>query len=192
MIYNAREVWGPKAWHLLHAFSINNNFKISEDKIHNYYIFYTTFLYVLPCLICSEHYSDILYNIHPLEKDKINRIYLKRWVFEIHNIINKELGKHLFPYNDFIEKYNCEINHIDIFYIIDAIYKDFDYNMMAMYKYDQIYNFFINFCLLYPDKQIKKNLLKITNKKDFLNIKTPKQFEKWYRKNSVILKIICY
>jgi hypothetical protein len=190
MIYNGREIWGPKAWHLLHAFSINNNYKISNDKIHNYYIFYTTFLYILPCLICSEHYSDILYNLHPIEEDKINRIYLKRWVYEIHNIINNLLNKEIFPYNIFIENYNT-INHKDIFYIIDAIYKNFDYNLLSLYKYDQIYNFFINFCLLYPDKKIKKNLLKITKKKDFLKIKTPKQFEYWYRKNSFILKIIC-
>ena len=37
MIYNNREIWGPKAWHLLHSFSINNNFKIPQNKIHNYY-----------------------------------------------------------------------------------------------------------------------------------------------------------
>jgi hypothetical protein len=49
-------IWGSKAWHLLHAFSTK---KISDDKKHNYYIFYTTFIYLLPCIVCSEHYSII-------------------------------------------------------------------------------------------------------------------------------------
>ena len=57
-----RKIWGPYAWHLLHTFSINNNFKISESKKHQYYIFYTSFAYVLPCMICRDHYYDIIYN----------------------------------------------------------------------------------------------------------------------------------
>lgn len=31
MIYS-KNIWGPKAWHLLHIFSINNDSKISESK----------------------------------------------------------------------------------------------------------------------------------------------------------------
>jgi hypothetical protein len=37
MIYG-REFWGSKVWYLLHAFSINNNLKIPENKKHNYYL----------------------------------------------------------------------------------------------------------------------------------------------------------
>lgn len=189
MIYYSIETWGPKAWHLLHAFSINNNYKIPNNIIHNYYIFYTSFLYILPCLICSEHYSDILYRLYPLEEDKINRIYLKRWVFTIHNIINKTLHKKIYLYDDFVANQNI-INHDDIFFIINTIYKDIDYRELTMYKYNQIYSFFLNFCLLYPDKKIKKNLKKLINKKDFKNIKNANDFELWYKNNSVILKII--
>ena len=189
MIYYSIETWGPKAWHLLHAFSINNNYKIPNNMIHNYYVFYTSFFYVLPCLVCSEHYSDILYKLYPLEEDKINRIYLKRWVFTIHNIINKSLHKKIYLYDDLIANQNI-INHNDIFFIINAIYKDIKYDEISMYKYTQIHNFFLNFCLLYPDKKIRKNLKKLINKKDFKNIKNANDFELWYKNNAVILKII--
>ena len=37
MIYG-RKTWGPKAWHLLQTFAINQNKKISNNKKHNYYI----------------------------------------------------------------------------------------------------------------------------------------------------------
>ena len=190
MIYNNREIWGPKAWHLLHSFSINNNFKIPQNKIHNYYIFYTSFYYILPCMICSEHYSDILYDLYPLEEDKITRIYLKKWVFNAHNIVNGILKKPIFPYKTFIENSKNPINHNDIFFIIDTIYKHFEYDNMSLYKYDQIFNFFFNFCLLYPDKIIKKHLKHLIQTKKMKNIKTPKEFQKWYNNNCRVLKII--
>ena len=82
-----RKIWGPYAWHLLHTFSINNNFKISESKKHQYYIFYTSFAYVLPCMICRDHYYDIIYNKLKLNEKDINRQYLKRWIFDVHNIV---------------------------------------------------------------------------------------------------------
>jgi hypothetical protein len=186
MININKEEWGPKVWHLLHSFSINNNFRIPDNKIHNYYIFYTSFLYILPCIICSEHYSDILYNLYPLEEDKITRIYLKKWVYDVHNIVNKILKKPKFSYKIFLENSINPINHEDIFFIIDAIYKNFDYENMSLYKYDQIFNFFINFCTLYPDKNIKKQLKKIINKKDFIKVKTPNEFHLWYIRHSLL------
>ena len=35
MIYG-RKIWGPKAWHLLHTFAMNENKKISNKKKSNY------------------------------------------------------------------------------------------------------------------------------------------------------------
>jgi hypothetical protein len=191
MLYG-KEKWGPMAWHLLHSFSINENLKISENKKHNYYIFYTSFKYILPCEICGEHYSDIIYNLNPLEKKNITRIYLKKWVFNTHNIVNSIINKPLYSYKKF-NKNNYIVNNKDIFFIIKYIYKNFDYQNMSLHKYDQIFNFFINFCILYPIKNIRIKLKKIIKNENFIKIQTPLKFNEWFEKILPTLEIIiCY
>jgi hypothetical protein len=188
-----KKIWGPKAWNLLHSFSINNNNKIPDNKKHNYYIFYTSFIYILPCDICSDHYSDIIYNINTLEECKINRLYLIRWCYKTHNIVNKILGKSNYSYNDFTNSYKDLKNYIchkDIFYILFHTFKNIEYDKISLHKYDQIYNFFINFCLLYPDVFKRKALKKIIKNDRFNSIKTPKQFKMWFFDNIINIKNI--
>ena len=59
-----------------------------------------------------------------------------------------------------------------------------------MYNYEQYYNFFINFCNLYPDKNIRKVLKKLISSKDFLEIETPCEFEKWFQNNYKIWTVL--
>jgi hypothetical protein len=188
MIYG-RNIWGPKAWHLLHVFSINNNSKISEAKKHNYFIFYNSFSYLIPCLVCSEHYSNIVKNIYPLNEKKINRKYLIKWVYNVHNIVNEIIHKPKYSYNKFIEN-NIVINHNDIFFIIYTMYSEIDYKNISLYKYDQIYNFFINFCLLYPEKSRRIKLKKIISSETFKKLVTPKEFDSWFKDNIKNIKEI--
>jgi hypothetical protein len=188
MIYG-REFWGPKAWSLLHSFSINENKKISIRKKHNYYIFYTSFIHILPCEICREHYSDIIYHIEPLIEDKITRKYLIKWVFDIHNIVNDLLDKPQFPYKKFSKDTNKDANK-DIYFILHNVYLNFDYAQMSLYDFDQIYNFFINFCILYPISSIRKNLKKLIKSKKYKDISTPKEFQTWYKNNTKLIKKI--
>ena len=61
---------------------------------------------------------------------------------------------------------------------------------MSLFKYDKIFNFFINFCSLYPNKEIKKKLKKLIKKKKFININTPNEFKKWFYKNIKLLENI--
>jgi hypothetical protein len=190
MLYG-RQNWGPLLWHILHSFSINENFKISESKKHNYFIFYYSFKYILPCIICREHYSDIIYNLNPIDEKNITRIYLKKWVFNTHNIVNNLINKQIYTYKEF-NKNNKVVRNKDIFYIIKIIYKNFDYQNMPLYNYDQIFNFFINFCILYPVKDIRKKLKKIIKSEDFIKIQTPIKFKEWFEKVYPTLKRYFY
>ena len=47
---------------------------------------------------------------------------------------------------------------------------------MSFYTYDKIYNFFISFCKLYPEKKIRTKLKKIIDSTNFQNITGPNQF----------------
>jgi hypothetical protein len=188
MIYG-KDKWGPKAWHLLHMFSLKNNKNFIEKNKHNYYIFYSTFAYVLPCIICSEHYAEIIINKIPLNESLINKTYLKKWVFKVHNNVNHLLKKNQYSY-DIFKKEDIPLNNKDIFFFIDIVYRTFNYDMMSLYKYDNILNFFINFCLLYPEEDIRKNLKKIIKSKEFKNLNTPLEFKEWFINNKKILENI--
>jgi hypothetical protein len=178
-MFIGKEIWGPIAWNILHSFSLNNNYKIPENKKKNYYLFYTSFAYILPCMKCSEHYGEIIHNKYPMIENKINKIYLKKWVYSCHNIVNQLLKKPIFSYEIFSKKDNS-IHSINALFFIDKIYTNFDYERMSLYKYDQIYNFFINFCLLYPENEIRKKLTKVIKSKSFQKIETPIQFKEWF------------
>ena len=70
-----------------------------------------------------------------------------------------------------------------------AIYLNFDYNNMSLYKFDQIYNFFLNFCILYPNKEIRKLLNNYIKKNNFNKIYTPNELKKWFIYNKEIWNI---
>jgi hypothetical protein len=128
-------------------------------------------------------------NKQTLIEEKITKNYLKKWIFNIHNSINKMLNKKIYKYKIYCKNCN-DINNNDIYFFIDVVYKNFDYNIMSLYKFDNIYNFFKNFCILYPRINIRNNLkylLKITN---FKKINTPIQFKEWYIKNNENIKNI--
>ncbi len=184
----SKKLWGPKTWYMLHAFSINNNLKISDKNKHKYYIFYTSLLYIIPCEICKRHYTEILNILNPIEEDNITRNYIKKWVYNTHNLVNDFLNKPKYNYSKLKDNYK-QIDHVNIFYILILLIKNFDFNNMSIFTYDHLYNFFINFCYLYPNKDIKLRLKKLLNTTNFYKIQTPKKFEKWFNKdflNSII------
>lgn len=177
MLYG-KNVWGPKAWHLLHAFSINK-LKITDEKKNNYNLFYKSFVYILPCEICSSHYYEIINYIDPILEEDITRKYLIKWVFNIHNLINNLLDKPIYSFSNLKDK-EYSINNKDIIFIIDAVYSNFNYDSMSLFKYDQIYIFFLNFCILYPNLKIRKILKKLIKSSKFKEIETPIKFKEWY------------
>jgi hypothetical protein len=182
------KIWGPKAWHLLHAFSSNY---ISNDKSHNYYLFYITFIYILPCVICSEHYAEILYNENILDEEKIDKEYINRWVFDTHNLVNKKLKKNIYDYEYYKNNFKV-INHNDIFFIFKYFILNIDFKNISLYKFDQIINFVINFYQLYPNKKKRIMLKKFFKKENFNNISTPNEFIKWFKINiNKLEEIIC-
>ena len=177
-----KSIWGPCAWHLLHSISIGNNKEIKEKYKMSYFIFFKTFGYIIPCIICSEHYKNLFGIFHKINTNFLSRQYLIKWVFDLHNIVNKNLKKNIYNLDDCISN-NITINNKKIFFFINNIFLHNDYKNISMYKYEQYYNFFVNFCKIYPDKNIKKILKKLISSKDFKEIETPLEFEKWFINN---------
>jgi hypothetical protein len=86
-------VWGPSMWHSLHTISFNYPVKpISEDK-KNYYQFFLSLKKVLPCKYCRLNYVKNLKVVPLTMKTMKNRNTLSKWLYELHEEVNKMLGK---------------------------------------------------------------------------------------------------
>ena len=86
-------VWGPSMWHYLHTMSFNYPVEpTAADKKH-YRDFMLNLQYVLPCKYCRQNLSNN-YKLFPLKaSDMANRESFSRYVYRLHEMINKLLKK---------------------------------------------------------------------------------------------------
>ena len=86
-------VWGPAMWLFLHTMSFNYPVNPSEEQKKHYYKFLKNLQNILPCKYCRDNYKENL-KIHKLNKSVMkNRDTLSRWVYVLHEMINKKLDK---------------------------------------------------------------------------------------------------
>ena len=86
-------VWGPPLWHSLHIISFNYPVKPSKEQKEHYYNFFFNLKNIIPCKYCRDNYEKNL-KIQPLNKTNLkNRENLSKWLYEIHELVNKDLGK---------------------------------------------------------------------------------------------------
>lgn len=180
-----KNIWGPCAWYLLHCISIGDYHEVKESYKNYYLKFYSSFGYVLPCIICAEHYKNITGIFHKINMKIFSREYIIKWVFDFHNIVNKNLGKKEFTFNEFTDMYlmTNKIDNNKIFFFVDNVFLNADYHEMSMYKYEQYHTFFVSLAKLYPDKKIRMILKKLIKSETFKKIDTPLEFGIWYNRN---------
>jgi hypothetical protein len=86
-------VWGPSMWHYLHIISFNypnNPTKILKQK---YKQFLLNLQYTLPCKYCRINLKNN-FKKFPLKYEIFeNRDKFSRYIFNLHELINKMLGK---------------------------------------------------------------------------------------------------
>jgi hypothetical protein len=99
-------VWGPSMWHYMHTMSFNYpiNPTVEQKKKHREFIL--NLPYTLPCKYCRINLKNNLKN-HPLKScHLVNRETFSRWVYELHEIVNKMLKKKSgLTYCDIRERY---------------------------------------------------------------------------------------
>ena len=86
-------VWGPSLWHYLHVMSFNYPVNpTSQDKKY-YRDMIINLQYTLPCRYCRENLHKNLKN-KPLQPcDMKNRETYSRFIYELHERINRQLNK---------------------------------------------------------------------------------------------------
>jgi hypothetical protein len=86
-------VWGPSLWHSLHAISFNYPTKPNLEQKKNYLDFFKSLKTILPCKYCRINFVNNL-KVVPLNmKTMKNRESLSKWLYNLHEEINKMLGK---------------------------------------------------------------------------------------------------
>jgi hypothetical protein len=99
-------VWGPPMWHTLHTISFNYPVKPTNEQKENYYNYFKNLRHILPCRYCRENLKKNLKCLPLTKKVFKNRDSLSRWVYGLHEIVNKMLGKKSgLSYDDVRERY---------------------------------------------------------------------------------------
>ena len=116
------KIWGPPMWETMHCISFGYPIKPSEKKKEKYMEYYKLLGSVLPCKYCRISYKNFIseYNIvveNGKEKNVKNdtaltydvmesRDTLTKWVFNIHEKVNKKLCvTYGVTYEDIVKKY---------------------------------------------------------------------------------------
>ncbi len=84
------QIWGPSAWHFIHAVAMTYPKDASEAKKRAYQEFFSALPIILPCEICGSHlFEKIEKNPPPYTNSK----EMFQWTVDLHNSVNKENGK---------------------------------------------------------------------------------------------------
>ena len=89
--------WGPRLWYLLHTYSVKVD--LTTDNRHLWAQFLKASLAVMNCPKCQSHFSRELMtlNIKTISRDE-----LQEWFFQLHNSVNQENGKPVFPDSEWL------------------------------------------------------------------------------------------
>lgn len=91
------KVWGPAGWVFLHASVMGYPVKIDEDdrkdrkRKRKTKEFFESIGYIFPCKYCRESYQQFIKEL-PIDDFLSTRKKLARWLYRIHNKVNKKLG----------------------------------------------------------------------------------------------------
>ena len=108
---------GPKLWFFIHTIALNFPENPSFDDIKSYETFFENLKYIIPCDKCKLHYSQRLRE-NPISKYLTDNNSLFIYTIDLHNEVNKSLGKRIYSYeevsNQYKNYYNNPYNAINI------------------------------------------------------------------------------
>ena len=84
--------WGSQFWFTMHTVAMFYPDFPTSDDMGNARNFFLSLQGLLPCVSCSQHYTQLLIQ-HPLEPALRSKMELMRWVWTIHDAVNTRIGK---------------------------------------------------------------------------------------------------
>ena len=89
--------WGRYGWGFIHNVALGYSETPTHSEKENYKLFFEIIGKVLPCERCRQHYNKELGLTPP---DITSRDSLFKWTVDIHNKVNKRLGKDTITYDE--------------------------------------------------------------------------------------------
>ena len=86
-------VWGPSMWHYLHTMSFNYPHEPTCENKRHYQSFILNLQNVLPCGKCRKNLKKNFKKLPLTAKDMKSRASFSRYIYNLHELINKMLGK---------------------------------------------------------------------------------------------------
>jgi hypothetical protein len=86
-------IWGPPTWHLLHCISFNYPVNPTQEQKQHYRKFVLSLQNILPCGKCRKNLKTNFAKIPLLEKDLESRESFSKYIFKLHEAVNKMLHK---------------------------------------------------------------------------------------------------
>lgn len=97
--------WGPTVWGAAHAIAYAFPEHPTDEERSMYLAYFSSLGNVLPCVQCRDNWKHAL-EASPLTDAVVeNKNSLCRWLFEMHNVVNKSLGKESYSWIAFIHRY---------------------------------------------------------------------------------------
>ena len=103
-------IWGPSAWKFLHAITFNYSEHPSDADRQAMIVFFRSLPSILPCELCANHLQEH-YKSLPPEDHLADRKTVVKWLFDIHNEVNKSLNKPIKDFNEFISETKKEADY---------------------------------------------------------------------------------
>ena len=96
--------WGPVFWRLLHGLGERAGTvgmqKLRADEIRSWKTILTSLDRALPCEHCRQHLKSYI-SSHPIvvpENYEQFRPFIRRWLYDLHEDVNRRLGKSSMPF----------------------------------------------------------------------------------------------
>ena len=157
------KIWGPIFWYIFHIIS----YSYIDSERNRYIKFFRSMPYILPCLVCTDHFKNTL-DKHPPETNIVSRNSMIKWMNNIHNRVNKRLGKRLVSLKSSRSLY-IGVNHHKIIKFLTISQKYLANGISSIIQFHGS-NIFRNFCYIMPCNVCKEKMLTIANNSNLMNL----------------------
>ncbi len=86
-------IFGPPLWLFLHIISFNYPVNPTDDDKNNYRNFILSLVNILPCKTCRKNLTKNFKQLPLTMDDMKNRKTFSKYIYDLHNVINKMLHK---------------------------------------------------------------------------------------------------
>ena len=159
------DMWGPNIWYVFHALSYSFN----EKEKMRYVVFMKSMPYILPCLICTDHFRITLQNSPPDKHITSRKSYIK-WMVNTHNTVNKRLHKKIISLTQsnsiYVKNNKLVLNHHKMHNFLDILHKYISSGISSIINYHGM-NIAINYAILCPCDICKERMSLLLGKYNF-------------------------